>query len=157
MSDHEPGEPLIVSGTVYGPDGRTPFKDATLWVYQTDATGRYSTTGGADNRFTRIHGVMTTGANGRYEFRTIKPAHYPGHKIPAHIHAFVSGPGYAEYWIDEYLFEDDEFVTSEQRNKLSGSGTSFHSILKLNKHMDGVLYGVRDIKIEQCTNNCTRR
>ncbi|MGH9883065.1 MAG: hypothetical protein ACRD6N_16640, partial [Pyrinomonadaceae bacterium] len=85
VSDKEPGEPLIVSGTIYSSDGRAPMAGINLYVYQTDATGRYSTTGG-DNRNTRIHGLMKTNAEGRYEFRTIKPVSYPNSNIPAHIH-----------------------------------------------------------------------
>jgi protocatechuate 3,4-dioxygenase beta subunit len=153
VSDQEPGEPLIVSGTIYSPDGQTPLEGITLYVYQTDATGRYSTSGG-DNRATRIHGVMRTNADGRYEFRTIKPASYPNSRNPAHIHAYVSGPGYPEYWIDEYLFAEDPFVTDEARQKSAGQKT-FSPILSLTRGSDGILRAVRDIKIERCTRNCT--
>ena len=155
VSAEEPGEPLIVSGTIYAPDGHTPLKGISLFVYQTDATGRYSTTGG-DNRNTRIHGLMLTNSEGRYEFRTIKPRSYPATRIPAHIHAFVSGPGYPEYWIDEYHFDDDPFVTNDMRAKVAGMG-NLSSILTLTRGADGVLRGVRDIKIERCARNCTGR
>src|SRR6185503_355797 len=73
VGENEPGQPLIVSGTIYSPDGSKPLEGINLYVYQTDATGRYSTSGG-DTRNTRIHGEMTTNAQGRYEFRTIRPA-----------------------------------------------------------------------------------
>ena len=155
-SDKEPGEPLIVSGTIFAPDGRTPMKGISLYVYQTDATGRYSTGGNGDNRNTRLHGQMWTNAEGRYEFRTIKPASYPGSTNPAHVHAYVSGPEYPEYWIDEYLFEDDPFVGQDLRSKAAGKGT-FSPILKLTRDVEGVLRGVRDIKIERCSTNCTGR
>ena len=158
VSENEPGEPLIISGTIYAPDGRTPLPGMNLWVYQTDATGHYSklSESGGDNRNTRIHGLLRTNAEGRYEFHTIKPAPYPGRNNPAHIHAYVSGPGYPEYWIDEYLFEGDPFITQEIRGKLSGEG-NFASILKLTRGADGVSRGVRDIKVERCSNNCTGR
>lgn len=156
VSDKEPGEPLIVSGTIYAPDGRTPLGGIDLIVYQTDATGVYSTSGnGGDNRNTRIHGLVRSGADGRYEFRTIKPGSYPASRNPAHIHAYVSGPGYPEYWIDEYHFDDDPFVTSDMRSKAAKGSLS--SILTLKRGADGVLRGVRDIKIERCSANCTGR
>ena len=156
VSDKERGEALVVSGTIFALDGKTPLQGATLWVYQTDATGAYSTTSGKDQRYTRIHGQVQTGADGRYEFKTIKPASYPGRTIPAHIHAFVSAPGFPEYWIDDYVFEGDPFITEEaRRSHYRGEGT-FASVLKLTKGGDGVLRGVRDIQIERCTNNCVR-
>jgi len=157
VSASEPGEPLIVSGTIYAPDGRTPLEGINLFVYQTDATGVYSTTGqDGDNRGTRIHGRMRSNKEGRYEFRTIKPASYPNSRNAAHIHAYVSGPDYPEYWIDEYLFEGDPFIPSADSQKFGGKGT-FSSILKLQRGSDGVLRAVRDIKVERCTTNCTRR
>jgi protocatechuate 3,4-dioxygenase beta subunit len=151
--DHEPGEPLIVAGTIYAPDGRTPMEGINLSVYQTDATGVYTTKGG-DNRNTRLHGAMRTNKEGRYEFRTIKPGSYPGSTNPAHIHAYISGPGYPEYWIDEYHFEDDRFISDEDKRKALAQG-SFSPILKLTRGSDGILHGVRDIKIERCSRNCT--
>lgn len=155
VPDDEPGEPLIVSGAIYSPDGKQPLEGITLYVYQTDAAGVYTTRGG-DNRDTRIHGVMRTNAQGRYEFRTIKPGSYPNSRNAAHIHAYVSGPGYPEYWIDEYHFTDDPFISDEAKRKASGEGT-FSSILNPSRGDDGILRAVRDIRIERCTRNCTGR
>jgi protocatechuate 3,4-dioxygenase, beta subunit len=155
VPDNEPGEPLIVSGTIYSPDGKQPLEGITLSVYQTDATGVYTTSGG-DNRATRIHGVMRTNAQGKYEFRTIKPGSYPNSRNPAHIHAYVSGPGYPEYWIDEYHFSDDPFISDDDKRRASGQGT-FSPILSLTRGADGILRAVRDIRVERCTRNCTGR
>jgi protocatechuate 3,4-dioxygenase, beta subunit len=154
-SETEPGEPLIVSGTIYSPDGKTPAGGMILSVYQTDKTGVYSTrSNDGAHRDTRIHGAMKTNADGRYEFRTIKPGSYPDSTNAAHIHAYISGPGYPEYWIDEYLFDDDKFVKEEQKQKVA-SLASFSPILKLTKGSDGVLRATRDIKLEKCSRNCT--
>ena len=155
-SDKEPGEPLIISGTIYAPDGRTPMEGIILSVYQTDATGVYSTRGGEDQRNTRLHGQMRSSNEGKYEFRTIKPGSYPGSRNPAHIHAYVSGPGYPEYWIDEFHFTDDPFISDEDKRNAAAKG-SFSPILKLTRGKDGILTGVRDIKIERCSRNCTGR
>lgn len=157
VSPTEPGEPMIISGTIFAPDGKTPLEGINLFVYQTDAAGVYSTTGnGGDNRNTRIHGQVRSSKDGRYEFRTIKPAPYPGGGNPAHIHAFISGPGYPEYWIDEYHFAGDPYIGEESQRKYSAGGT-FATLLTLTKGTDGVLRGVRDIRVERCTNNCTGR
>jgi protocatechuate 3,4-dioxygenase beta subunit len=157
VSDKEPGQPLIISGRIFAPDGQTPLQGITLFVYQTDATGVYSGNGvNGDNRNTRIHGAMKTGADGRYEFRTIKPGSYPRTRNPAHIHAYLSGPGYPEYWIEDYLFADDPFVTDDVKSRLGNLG-SFSSVLKLEQGHDGVLRAIRDIKIERCTKKCTGR
>jgi protocatechuate 3,4-dioxygenase beta subunit len=156
-SNKEPGLPLIVSGTIFAPDGRTPLQGATLFVYQTDATGVYTPEAGSkDNRTTRLHGQMITDASGRYEFRTIKPAPYPNSRIASHIHAHLAGPGYPEYWIDEYLFADDKFVDAGVRKNQSDKGR-FSCVLNLTKGSDGVLRGARDIQIEKCSSRCTAK
>lgn len=149
VSDKEPGEPLIVTGTIFAPDGRTPMKGISLYVYQTDVTGVYS----GDSRNTRIRGTMTTQADGRYEFRTIKPAPYPGNGPPAHIHTHVLGPGYPEYWIESYLFAGDPAITADERQR-TAAPEGFNPILSLTRGTDGVWRGQRNITVERCSRNC---
>jgi protocatechuate 3,4-dioxygenase, beta subunit len=145
----EPGEPMVVSGRIYGPDGRTPAAGATLYVYHTDARGLYSerdAVGGPPDP--RINGRMKTGADGRYEFHSIKPASYPGTRNPAHIHAQVSGAGIAEQRIHEYWFEGDPFINADVRKRFEGLGT-FSPVMPVKRGDDGVLRCVRDIKLER--------
>ncbi|MEO6725556.1 MAG: hypothetical protein ABIP14_09665 [Blastocatellia bacterium] len=91
-SKDEPGERLIVSGKVFGKDGRTPLTGASVYVYHTDAKGLY-TPDTNDNKNPRLRGYLRTDEQGRYEFATIKPGHYPNNTIPAHIHYVVTAPG----------------------------------------------------------------
>lgn len=144
VDKNEPGEPLIVSGTVYDQDGKTPLEGVSIHVYQTDAKGYYSREGrGSSNP--RIRGWMRTNAEGKYEFRTIKPAAYPGRRIPAHIHCKVSGAGYSEQWVDDFLFDGDPLLTKSDYEKYAEKG-QFSSIMKITRDKDGVLRSVRDIR-----------
>lgn len=148
----EPGEPLVVSGRILEADGKTPAAGVVLYVYHTDARGFYSEQDGNGRApQPRLKGRMRTDDAGRYEFRTVKPAPYPGRRIPAHIHASVTGGGPAEQraerWIDDFWFDDDPLVTPEMRSKYAGRG-SFSPILTLKRGGDGVLRGARDIKLE---------
>ena len=72
----------------------------------------------------------------------MKPASYPDAKIPAHIHPVIYEPGKNEYWIDEYLFDGDPFLTPQERKKQEKRGGSGIIVLE---ELNGVLYGKRDI------------
>ncbi len=143
-SADEPGITLIVTGTIYLPDGRIPAAGAILDFYHTDARGYYNREG---IREPRLKGRLRTGAAGQYEFRTIRPASYPGRTVVAHIHAKVSAPGYPERWIPDYLFDDDPLLTPAIRSEQKGEGR-FSPILKPERGADGVLRAARDIRLE---------
>ena len=113
----EPGEPLVISGTIYKSDGKTPASNVILYVYQTDNTGNY-TPGPQQTRAKQhghLRGWMKTDENGRYEFKTIRPAAYPGRKDPQHIHPIIYEPGKGYYWIDDFVFTDDPLLTEQQK------------------------------------------
>jgi protocatechuate 3,4-dioxygenase beta subunit len=107
ITEGEPGEPIIIQGRVFLPDAKTPAKGAILSVWHTDTKGFYITGGGgAGELHPRIHGRMKTGADDKYEFHTIRPAQYPSHTSPAHVHGHISAPGFPEYPII-YYFEGE--------------------------------------------------
>jgi len=129
---HEPGPKLEISGRVYSADGRTPVKDVVIYIYHTDQKGLYSKKGnesGWGQRHGYIRGWAKTDNNGFYRFFTLKPAAYPGRNIPAHIHVTIKEPDKNEYWIDEYLFDDDPLLTKEERQKQEKRGGN--GIIKL--------------------------
>lgn len=139
----EPGEPLVMRGSVYKSDGRTPAPNIVVFVYQTDATGHYNHPDSVWNP--RLRGWMRTGSDGRYEFRSIKPAAYPNHSEPAHIHVHVYGEGVPEYFLDDYWFEGDTLLSSEQITRAQLQGR-FSNIVKLT--WDGKTWqGVRDLRL----------
>jgi len=146
-SKDEKGEPLLMSGTIFEPDGVTPAEGIVLFVYHTDATGYYNKDDDAYDP--RLRGWMKTEADGKYEFRTIKPAPYPKRTTPAHIHAQVYSSTTVEYSIDDYWFEGDPFITPDQKAKLLTGRGGYNSIIKLTRNNEGVLSGVRDIKIDR--------
>src|SRR5256885_7947829 len=91
---NEPGEPLVITGRVFKADGKTPGEGMVLWVYHTDRTGYYNAQDDASHP--RLNGWMKIGADGKYEFRTIRPGAYPHRSTPAHLLANVYGPGCSE-------------------------------------------------------------
>ena len=144
----EPGAPMIVTGRIVAADGKTPVEGVTLHVYHTDARGLYSDKPGGGSNDPRLKGSMKTDREGRYEFRSIRPASYPGTNNPQHIHAKVFGAGYAERWIPEYWFDDDPLITDDLRARYTGLG-SFAPIVAVKRGADGVFSFVRDIKLEK--------
>lgn len=145
-SASEPGERMVMSGVIYKADGKTPAPDVILYVYHTDAKGYYSpapdATGNA-RRHGHLRGWMKTNAHGEYRFTSIKPAPYPGREFPAHVHPIIKEQGRNEYYIDEYVFDDDPLLTVEKRSRLENRGGS--GIVHLTKGDDGSWTGVRNI------------
>lgn len=141
----EPGEPLIISGTIYRKDGTTPAPGVILYVYHTDNGGNYTPASKQTSarRHGKLRGWVKTDAEGRYEFRTIRPASYPNSRNPQHIHPIVKEPGVSRYWIDEYLFDDDPVLTAEEKSRQPKRGGS--GIIKLSKNSEGIWIGKRDI------------
>lgn len=141
----ERGPRIEISGFVYQADGKTPAKDVVIYVYHTNQQGLYPKKGnetGWGKRHGYIRGWVKTDHSGHYEFYTLKPAPYPGGNIPAHIHITIKEPDKNEYWIDDYLFDDDPLLTKEERQKLGNRGGN--GIVKPVSR-NGFLYATRNI------------
>ncbi|MCI0355156.1 MAG: hypothetical protein L0099_08970, partial [Acidobacteria bacterium] len=107
----EPGERLILTGTVFGREDGKPREGVTVYAYHTDASGYYRQKPWGRPR---LRGWARTNAQGRYEFSTIKPGPYPMRRNPAHIHMTIAIPGKTEWWIPELRFVDDPFLSREE-------------------------------------------
>lgn len=107
--DRDPDEnagPLVIRGTVTGPEGK-PLAGAIVECWHANSNGFYShfDPTGAQSDF-NLRGSVRTGADGKYEFRTLMPVGYGcppqgatqqlldalgrhGNR-PAHVHFFVT-------------------------------------------------------------------
>jgi protocatechuate 3,4-dioxygenase beta subunit len=117
----EPGTPLVIHGRVLDPDGKTPAAHVIVFAYQTDAAGVYSTPD-KPGRPWRLQGWARTGADGRFEFRTIRPAPYPGRRTAAHVHVTVESDRFGRQYAPELEFDDDPLVTAEERRASRAAG-----------------------------------
>ena len=113
----EPGERMEISRKIYKSDGKTPAAGIILYIYHTNAKGYYSPsdTQTMARRHGHLRGRMITNNKGQYKFTTIRPGQYPKADIPAHIHPIVKEPNKIEYYIDEYVFDDDLKLTREKK------------------------------------------
>ncbi len=143
IPDGEPGEPMVIIGTVYGPDGETPAEGVTVYAYHTDAAGLYSETN--DNSDPRIKATVVTRADGRYRFETIRPAAYPEGGVAAHVHYRVSGGGYPAQRFTLH-FEGDPNLSARARERAADRGR-FGSIRPLERTEDGGWRVVFDLRL----------
>lgn len=107
------GQLLIVKGRVIDPAGK-PVAGADVEIWQANAVGRYAhpddtNPAPLDPNFEGF-GAVTTGTDGYYQFKTIKPPPYPVTPIrtrPAHIHFDVRGRH--DELITQMYFEGDPY------------------------------------------------
>jgi catechol 1,2-dioxygenase len=120
------GEPAWVEGRVVDQDGK-PIGGALLDVWQTSSDGAYDIQD-PNQPPMNLRGLFTTGADGRFFFRTVKPSSYPiptdgpvggmlmamgRHPMrPAHIHFIVGAAGHEP--VTTHIFvEGDEYLDSD--------------------------------------------
>jgi catechol 1,2-dioxygenase len=132
--DPEDGEVLLMQGQVRDTDGK-PVPHAIVDVWHANTKGGYSFFDRSQTPWNLRRQIETDG-EGRYRLRTILPAGYgvppdgPTAKLlgaigrhgnrPAHIHFFVSAPGYRKLTTqiniagDAYLHDDFAFATRDE-------------------------------------------
>jgi catechol 1,2-dioxygenase len=129
----EQGEVLLMEGQVRDMDGK-PVAGAIVDVWHANTRGGYSFFDPSQPKY-NLRRRIETDAEGRYRLRSILPSGYAcppngptqelldqlgrhGHR-PAHVHFFVSAPGYRKLTTqinidgDEYLHDDFAFATRD--------------------------------------------
>lgn len=112
------GERILVTGRVLDENGR-PVPDALIEIWQANAAGRYLHKGDQHDAPLDPHfsgeGRAITDANGRYQFRTVKPGAYPWRNHhnawrPQHIHFSLFGNAYATRLVTQMYFPGDPLL-----------------------------------------------
>ena len=120
------GEPVLIRGLVTDTNGQ-PIGGATLDVWQDASNGLYDIQDPEQPDF-NLRGVLTTGADGGYAFRTVRPVSYPvpvdgpvgrvfaasgrRHMRAAHVHVIVAAPGFRP--VTTHIFDAaDQYLESD--------------------------------------------
>lgn len=110
----EKGQKLIITGTVYKLDGKTPAPNVIIYYWHTDHDGYYAYKAGLDEKARQhghLRGWIKTDQNGKYSIYTIRPTPYPNDILPAHIHLSIKEPNIAnEYYAEDIVFDDDKLL-----------------------------------------------
>ena len=125
------GKLFHVSGTVLKEDGKTPFKNCRIEIWQCDENRVYDNT---SDEF-KYRGSQITGADGKYHFIGMHPIPYPAGENseiwrPAHIHLLISGEGQQDL-ITQIYFEGDDYL---EKDAGSASTNAMKRILKIVKN-----------------------
>ena len=120
-----PDRPVRAEGLVLNVMGRVlnlkgePVRNATIEIWQANSHGRYThpsdhNPAPLDPNF-QGSAILTTDHDGRYRFKTIKPAAYPAgpdRMRPAHIHFQVSGQ--QDRLVTQMYFEGDPYNATDR-------------------------------------------
>jgi catechol 1,2-dioxygenase len=123
----EPGDRLVLTGTVFSSDCQTPIPGALIEVWQANKSGSYDTN--KPGNFTEVtafnlRGMLYSNEQGQYAIETIVPGRYPippnlpglekyaGLTRPAHIHFRVMDSLHVPLTTQLY-FKDDPFIAND--------------------------------------------
>lgn len=143
---NEPGDKLIITGTLFKSDGVTPYPNVIFYAYHTDNSGHYSKKGdekGFQKWHGHLHGWCKSDGDGMYEIHTIRPARYPDNSMPAHIHAAFKLPDGQMDYINDFVFNDDSLVNEKYLSSLSNLGGT--GVVDIQKTAKKIWTGKRDL------------
>jgi protocatechuate 3,4-dioxygenase beta subunit len=135
--NNEPGEPLVIYGKTLDRKTNRPVKNVSIFLYQTDSSGIYSTSGRDEDA--RIRGTVYTNESGCFKIKTILPGDYPGRKNSRHLHYVINAKGYSE---KKSILFFQGFTTEN----ITGQGPLI--VLDIRKDSTGTWIGSTDFYLE---------
>ncbi len=108
--------PLVVAGQVFDTRGEK-IPGATIEIWQTDHLGLYDLEG------YRYRAKLATNAEGKYDFSSVMPGHYPA-RVCQHVHYLVTAPGHKPLITQLYFGTDPVFDGDPDKNFEQGDSTS---------------------------------
>src|SRR5450755_2701029 len=129
------GTALHIKGTIYKSDGKTPFENCSIEIWQCLKDGSYDMV--SDNY--NYRGQIKTNKDGGYHFITTHPVAYTINKDKTvfraeHIHLLISGGWGEQDLITQIYFKGDKHI-AEDRYALSPGSTG--RILEIIKNSKG--------------------
>lgn len=117
----EPGKLMLVFGQVLDPNGKS-IQGVVVHAYHRDSDG-FDFGPNDDSLPTwRLQGWVQTGTDGRFEFRSIRPAADHLGREGAHIHFTLESKDYGRQWAPTVYLADDPLVSADQRRRSSEAG-----------------------------------
>jgi len=104
----DPGMPLVVTGQVFSSRGEL-IPSAIVEVWQTNHEGLYDLDG------YHYRARLTASTDGKYEFSSVMPGHYPA-RVCQHIHYAVTAPGHHPLITQLYFATDPVFEGDPDKN-----------------------------------------
>jgi protocatechuate 3,4-dioxygenase beta subunit len=128
------GQKILITGIVYKSNGKIPAPNTLIYYYHTDTKGKYKHIEEVERSLPpnsmglthgHLRGWVKTDENGKYSIYTIRPGTYPSRDEPAHIHVSIKEPDVDQnYYIDDFVFDDDRLLTAKRRKDLENRGGS---------------------------------
>lgn len=148
VAPDEPGQPLVLSGTVRDPDGR-PVPRALVSLYQTDDAGWYAP-GSSSGRNARLFGRVVGDDAGRWRVRTVVPGYYAdsdGNGL-RHVHIGFRAEGYEPFegHRASLYFRDDPNLVGDNLAEIRSDGCA---ILERRPNAEGVTSVVYPVVLER--------
>ncbi|MDG2266877.1 MAG: hypothetical protein P8L91_07835 [Candidatus Marinimicrobia bacterium] len=114
-NENEPGQRLVISGTVKQNDCEDSISGSLIELWQANDEGCYGivedcNTGNPENDYFNLRGKFFSDVNGDYTFESILPGYYGSR--PRHIHIKITTPN-EEVLISQLYFENDPFCEND--------------------------------------------